>query len=308
MQGLELSESYYKKIVAPMIHEKFGKYEYRIAVGLVGHGSECFGYDDELSTDHDFDAGCCLWLTKSDFAVFGQDLQRQYALLPPDYMGIHTVAFSRFGSESKGVTTVENFYRTYTGSDGAPETDMQWLSIPSPYLAEATNGKVFRDDLGAFTAVRERILTGMPEDVRLKKIAARCAVAAQTGQYNYMRCMRRGQIGAARLALDEFVRAAADLAFLLEKKHAPYYKWIFRAMKKLSLTELVLPLEYLLTAPDGDGKAKAEIIDGVCEKVAEELRRQKLSGAQSGYLESHALSVTERIHSPKIRSLHLMEG
>ena len=54
MKGLELCELYYKEVGAPMIAGKFPGYEEKIAVGLVGDGSECFGYDDELSRDHDW--------------------------------------------------------------------------------------------------------------------------------------------------------------------------------------------------------------------------------------------------------------
>ena len=62
MKGLELSERFYLEYGAPMIHEKFPELEGLIAVGLAGSGSECFGYDDEISRDHDFEAGFCMFL------------------------------------------------------------------------------------------------------------------------------------------------------------------------------------------------------------------------------------------------------
>ena len=73
MKGLELAKAYYEEYGRPMIQEKFPKYAERIAVGLAGEGSECFGYDDELSRDHDFEAGFCLWQTRmpSAFPCFG---------------------------------------------------------------------------------------------------------------------------------------------------------------------------------------------------------------------------------------------
>lgn len=54
IKGLELSKQYYETYGKPMIAGQFPEYESRIAVGLVGQGSECFGYDDESSRDHDF--------------------------------------------------------------------------------------------------------------------------------------------------------------------------------------------------------------------------------------------------------------
>ena len=128
---------------------------------------------------------------------------------------------------------ISDFYRRYTGSAGAPEELMQWLALPSHALAEATNGEVWRDDQGLFSSVRETLLTGMPEDVRLKKLAARVITMAQAGQYNYPRCVRHGELGAAMLALAEFVNAACGAVYLLNRRHMPYYKWQLRGMEGL---------------------------------------------------------------------------
>lgn len=53
MKGIELSEKFYNEVVKPYIAQEFSDYENRIAAGLAGHGSECFGFDDETSKDHD---------------------------------------------------------------------------------------------------------------------------------------------------------------------------------------------------------------------------------------------------------------
>ena len=60
MKGLELSKRFYETYGAPMLSEKFPELEDKLAIGLVGDGSECFGYDDDISRDHDFEPGFCI--------------------------------------------------------------------------------------------------------------------------------------------------------------------------------------------------------------------------------------------------------
>lgn len=50
----EKNRRFYDRFVAGLIHTGFPEYEDRIAVGIAGEGSDCFGYDDEISRDHDF--------------------------------------------------------------------------------------------------------------------------------------------------------------------------------------------------------------------------------------------------------------
>ena len=300
MTGLAESRQLYEQYGRPAIFEAFPEFEGRIAAGLAGHGSECFGFDDDLSRDHDFDTGFCLWLTDEDDILIGPRLARLYRNLPHG----EKTSRSAMGEKKLGVIRISDFYRRYTGSEGAPTCWQQWMSLPSYALAEATNGEVFRDDLGQFSAEREAILHGMPEDVRKKKIAARAVEMAQSGQYNYSRCLSHGEPGAAMLAAAEFVRSANEMIFLLNRKHAPYYKWVFRAMNGLNiLPECREELELILS-----GDSPETRIEKVSAAVIGELRRQDLSDNPSDYLETHAFEVMERIENREIRSLHVMEG
>ena len=43
MRGLDEARKLYDEYGAPMLGERFGDWEGRIAVGLAGHGSACFG-------------------------------------------------------------------------------------------------------------------------------------------------------------------------------------------------------------------------------------------------------------------------
>ena len=298
MTGLAEAKKLYEEYGIEAIHKAFPDCEERIAVGLAGHGSECFGFDDELSRDHDFETGFNLWLTDEDDIKIGPRLMRLYRGLPHGEKSEK----SALGGNARGVMTIGDFYIRYTGSPGAPECWQQWMSLPMYALAEASNGEVFRDDLGEFTKERNKILAYYPEDVRKKKIAARAAEMAQSGQYNFARCMKHGEEGAAKLAAFEFVRNACDMIFLLNRAYAPYYKWVFKAMENLpALSGLKADLEAILA---GD----ADKIEAVSAAVIEELKRQGLTGGNWDYLEPHAFEVQERIENGEIRSLHIMEG
>ncbi len=304
MKGIELSRAFYEEYGKKMIEEQFGEYQDRIAVGLVGHGSECFGYDDDISADHDFVPGFNIWITEEDEQKFGFKLFRAYSKLPKEFMGHGNTEKSLLGGDERGVQTIEGFYQKYTGCPGTPETWREWLYTPSHYFAEATNGETFADPLGAFTAIREEIKTGMPEDVRLKKIASCALYMAQTGQYNYKRCLSHGEIGAARLALDEFVRKGIEIAFLLERSHMPYYKWAFRAMKDLPVFGRLAPsLEALLLTDPSDTNMIEAGIESYSSQVINALRKQKITSCPSDYLEGHAHSVNNQIKNGEIRNL-----
>ena len=61
IKGIELCKQYYLTYGKEMIERQFGQYKPYIAVGLCGFGSECLGYDDDISQDHDFGPGFCIW-------------------------------------------------------------------------------------------------------------------------------------------------------------------------------------------------------------------------------------------------------
>ncbi len=310
MKGLELSREYYERFGAPMIHEQFPDLEAIIAVGLVGAGSECFGFDDELSRDHDFEPGFCMFIpgvdvidTRTEFR-----LERAYAKLPKEFEGVERLKLSPVGGNRHGVIRTASFYESKTGSRNGLMSVEQWLAVPETYLAEATNGEVFRDDYGEFSAVRQALLN-MPADVRLKKLAGALAVMAQSGQYNYGRCTDHGETAAAQLAVNEFVNAALSAVFRLNRRYMPFYKWSFRALSLLEkLSELASPLEILLTTGNaGDFvQTKFELINSVCAAVIDELKAQGLSDSEKEDIGSHAFAVNDKIKDPALRNANIL--
>ncbi|HEX2965958.1 MAG TPA: DUF4037 domain-containing protein, partial [Syntrophorhabdaceae bacterium] len=216
-----------------MIEKKFPDYSRKIAAGLVGDGSECFGFDDEISRDHDWGPAVCLWLTERDYALIGTRLRDELARLPREFAGFPAREESIWAADRTGVFEIGTFYRRFIGLDRLPMNLREWLVLPEENLAAATNGRVFRDAQGEFTSFRMGLRAFYPEDVRLKKIASRCMAIAQSGQYNYPRCLRRGEHVAAQYAQSQFAYNTISMVFLFNRRYKPFYKWMHRAVREL---------------------------------------------------------------------------
>ncbi|MCR4670799.1 MAG: DUF4037 domain-containing protein, partial [Saccharofermentans sp.] len=222
------SRRFYDEEVAPMIARKFPRYEGRIAAGIAGEGSDCFGYFDEISRDHDFGTGVCLWLTDEDMAEFGKDLSIAYDELVDEKSRSFLTARLR---ERRGVMSIHDFYSNILQRDlNTGEciiTEKDWLSIDHSCLATAVNGEIFRDDLGVFSAFREALLGYYPDRVWRIRIAEKMHEYSACLQVNYARCMTRGDIVAADICKVRGMEAAMELYFLLKRTYPPYYKWTY---------------------------------------------------------------------------------
>ena len=332
MKGLEISKAYYKEFGEPMLKEKFPELMDKIAVGVFGSGSECFGFDDEVSRDHDFDPGFMILLPGEDLVDRKEEfaLERAYAALPKDFMGVKRPSLSPVGGNRRGVIRAEEFFKEKVGAlydavrgaaagaagSGASATGggagacagAAWLTTPSFALAEATNGEVFFDGLGEVTRLREE-LGFYPDDIMKKKLAGHLLLMAQAGQYNYTRCIQHGENAAAQLAAIEFAKNTMSVIFLMNRRYEPFYKWSFRAMRelpKLSLTAELL--EYLITT-DNEGELaqdKYDVIEGIASDIIDELMEQGLTKANCGDLEKHAYSVNDGIAGSELRNLHVL--
>ena len=310
MNGIELSKAFYEEYGKPMLENGFSDIMQYLCVGLFGSGSECFGFDDEVSTDHDFEPGFCIFLPDENTVdrKTAFQLERAYAKLPKEYRGYHRAMLSPVGGARHGVIRTAEFFSEKIGSSNGELSYEQWLTVPENSLAEATNGEIFFDNYGEVTKIREKLFN-MPEDIRRKKLAGNLLIMAQSGQYNYSRCIKHGESAAAQLAVFEFVKSATQVIFLLNKKYQPYYKWSFRALRalpKLSLEAEIM--EYLLTTGNKNdiSEEKYYAIEGIAADIIDELAEQQLTKAICGDLEKHAYSVNDLIQNGEIRNMHIL--
>lgn len=304
MKGLDLAREFYEAHI-DSLERAIPDIVNQGAFGLVGEGSECFGLDDEASRDHDFGAAFCFWLPDEILAVNRERVEKALARLPDKFLGFPARMNPDARLNRVGPLGVKAFYQSLTGLDHAPQSWREWLFIPEERLACAVNGQVFADNAGDFSSFRDKLLAYYPEDVRLKKIAARVMNMAQSGQYNLPRSLKRGDEAAAFLALAEFARAALSFVFLLNKRYAPYYKLAPRLASSLPILgkELYSLLNSCMRTPAAE---LAQKVENFCVLSARELNAAKLSEVKDAWLWAHGPAIAARIKEPEIAERDLL--
>ena len=143
MNGLELSRAFYETHGRPMLESEFPDLAPLAAVGLFGSGSECLGYDDGVSEDHDFEPGFCILLPEEAVVDRRQAflLERAYAKLPRDFMGHHRPVLQPVGGARRGVLRTADFFTKTVGAPNGVLDTRAWLMIPEQALLEVVRKK-----------------------------------------------------------------------------------------------------------------------------------------------------------------------
>lgn len=291
MKGLDLSREYFYEIILPVFKNKLFDVFHLCAFGLIGEGSECFGYDDEISKDHDFGPSVCIWMREEDYKKYHIKINEVLNKLPKEFKNFSALLESEWGANRRGLLSIESFYFKFLGKETDPETIFEWQKIPETALATVTNGEIFLDNLGEFSKIREKIKY-YPEIIRQNKIATRCMNISQHGQYNYVRCLKRNDIIAANQALYLFVDEVIHLVSLLNKRYKVFYKWANRSLLDMKYIgkEIHSLLNEMVFAQN-----KIPYIKKICECLVEELKRQKFSSIRSDYLGDFGVDIQKNI-------------
>lgn len=284
LKGLDISQKYYETYGKKMLEEKYGNYLDRITVGLVGEGSECLGFDDEYSSDHDFGPSFCIWLDDDLYDEIGDELKSDYDNLPKEFMGFSARNTTVNGKNRVGVLNTNQFYKSILEKDFIPYSDNEWHSVEEKFLCTATNGRIFKSSSNSFEKIREH-LSYYPHNVKIQKLAIALGNMAQTGQVNFSRMLKRKDFASAHLCINEFVKYTINCVYILNNTYTPYYKWQFKGMKNFDNMKDVQNLLESIMDTDIRSSEIKEKIEKVCDLIVAELNRQNLSSIADNFLE-----------------------
>ena len=252
--GLALSEALFRTGVEPLLAQWAPGLPY--AAGLIGPGSDVLGFDTERSTDHDWGPRLFLFLTPDDLpewkerlgTLFSRDLPRVICGYPTGFAQTEEEGVVGLGdAASVGpinhrvvVTSAETWLAEQHGlSSLADLTPAEWITLSEQRLLETTAGCIFHDDIGTITAIREA-LAWYPDDVWRYRLAAQWKRLDQLEPF----VGRTGEVGddlGSQLVTMSLVRDAMKVAFLLERRYAPYPKWFGTAFGELDLAPALRP-------------------------------------------------------------------
>ena len=263
------------------------------------------GYDTERSTDHGWGPHLHVFVDAADIARVRSAVD---VGLPSSFRGWPTT----YGWDDVApqhwveVWQLDKWLSHQLGCDPRPRpTALQWLLLPQQLILGVVAGVVFHDDSGELTAVRSE-LAWYPDDLWLWLLACQWQRIGEEEAF-VGRTLEVGDALGSSIVGSRLARDLVRLCFLIERKHAPYSKWLGTAFAGLDAAPEVGPL-----LESGDVVGAAEAVArrhnalGVTAEV--EPTRRPFYGRPFDviFAERFVAACLERVEDPWLRSLPLI--
>jgi hypothetical protein len=221
----DLSRAFYADVVRPLLDGR------PHAAALLGWGSDVLGYDTPRSTDHGWGPRMLVFVDTLD--VVDQVQARLDGALPERFRGRPV----RYGWDGVPVnhwvtaTTLPVWLSEFLGVDAtAGMSDLDWLITPQQRLLGVVAGSVYADDGGSLRRVR-RSLAWYPDPIwrwllacQWHRLANEEAFVARTAEV--------GDASGSAVSAARLVRDIMRLVLLLDRRYAPYQKWLGTAFTR----------------------------------------------------------------------------
>ena len=213
----------------------------------MGSGSDVLGYDTARSTDHGWGPRMHLFVEEADVAGVASRVDEG---LPETFRGWPT----RYGWDAVPVqhhvvvSPLGPWLRRRLGVEpGEGMRTVDWLAMPQQKLLEVTAGAVFHDDTGDLTRAR-RMLAWYPDEVWRWLLACQWRRLDQEEPFVGRTAEVGDELG-SRILAARLARDLMRLCLLLDRRYAPYSKWLGSAFARLEVAaNLTHPLGAALAA------------------------------------------------------------
>ena len=250
LPGLELSQHFYFEAVLPILQRSLAGIPFSAA--RLGTGSEVLGFDTERSADHEWGPRLQIFLSEEGARTRGESVSRALSeQLPKSFGGWPTHFHAPDGgpighmahtdgpvNHRIAITSIAGWFGSEVGFDPlAGISTLDWLAAPTQRLAENTGGAVLSDGLGELAEARRR-LQWYPADLWRYALACQWQRISQEEAF----VGRAGEVGddlGSAVVAARLVREIVRLSFLLERRWAPYAKWLGSSFDTLAIAALL---------------------------------------------------------------------
>lgn len=222
IKGLELSESFFNENKALLFKKIPSNAIEYITIGLFGFGSECYGVDDEISEDHDFDQGFIILVEDSVPLTDFLKIKQAYDCLPKLYK-----RFCLLNQTKHGVHYMKE-YLNYLGVN-----DIKNISDESKALL--LNGKLFYQGFAStFANLRYDIRKNSNYDF-LIDLSLKALEINKYIPYNLKRSLDRGDLYTFKSLKNNLVNHLIEFYYIYHKMYLPHDKLRLKLMDNNSI-------------------------------------------------------------------------
>lgn len=222
IKGLELSESFFNENKALLFKKIPSNAIEYITIGLFGFGSECYGVDDEISEDHDFDQGFIILVEDSVPLTDFLKIKQAYDCLPKLYK-----RFCLLNQTKHGVHYMKE-YLNYLGVN-----DIKNISDESKALL--LNGKLFYQGFAStFSNLRYDIRKNSNYDF-LIDLSLKALEINKYIPYNLKRSLDRGDLYTFKSLKNNLVNHLIEFYYIYHKMYLPHDKLRLKLMDNNSI-------------------------------------------------------------------------